>query len=216
MSVIPVYFQDMNELESVSFQILARIRKEGRGTVWTAQHFAGLGSATAVQHALARLARKGSLKRIGTGLYAYPEISRLVGTVPPEPEAIARAAARARGHRIAPTGVAALHRLGLSTQVPARNVFLTSGPTRRIQAAGMSIELRHASERRMAGGGEPPGLVLRALEALGPGQITESTINRLSRTLTAADAAKLVRAARQSAAWMRPVAGRIAETAAAR
>lgn len=194
-------------------RIMLRVRKEGRGSVWSPRHFAALGTPTAVQHALARLGRRGELQRIGLGLYLYPEPSSLLGTAPPAPEAIARAAARARGHRIAPTPATALNRLGLSTQVPGRNVFLTDGPSRSIRAAGVEIELRHASRRRMAGGEALPGLVLRALEGLGPEQANEQVLRKLGGSLRPEDGARLLRAASESPAWMRPLARRVAELA---
>lgn len=214
MSADHTYFGLMSASASLPERMMLRVRKEGRGSVWSPRHFAGLGTPTAIQHALARLARRGELQRIGLGLYLYPEHSRLLGTAPPAPEAVARAAARARGHRIAPTPAAALNRLGLTTQVPGRNVFLTDGPSRSIRAAGMEIELRHASRRRMAGGEALPGLVLRALEGLGPEHVDERALRRLGSALGPAEGARLLRAAEESPAWMRPLARRIAELAA--
>jgi len=199
---------------SVPERILARIRKEGRGSVWTPRHFAALGSPSAVQHALARLAGRGVLTRLGRGLYAYPEKSTLVGEVVPAPEVIARALARARGHTIAPTGAEALNRLGLSTQVPGRPVYLTSGPSRVVRAGGYRIELRHAAQKRLWRGNEKAGLVLRAIEALGPEQAqSERVLRALGVVLTPEDRVSLARNAGRVSGWMRPLVKQIARGA---
>ena len=43
-----------------------------------------------------------------------------------------------------PNGAAAANALGLTTQVPMRAVYLTSGPSRRLKLGAQMIEIRHA------------------------------------------------------------------------
>lgn len=52
-------------------------------------------------------------------------------------------------------GAAEANALGLTTQVPTREVFLTSGPTRKLQLGKRQIELKHGNRWQLALG-KPP------------------------------------------------------------
>jgi len=60
----------------------------------------------------------------------------LFGPVPADLDQIAAALARKTGSRLQSAGGQAANALGLSTQVPARAVYLTDGQTRSVQAGG--------------------------------------------------------------------------------
>ncbi len=61
------------------FQILSRIYGRGNGCVVTPGDFLDLGSRQAVDLALHRLAKKGTLRRLARGLYDYPRIDPELG-----------------------------------------------------------------------------------------------------------------------------------------
>jgi hypothetical protein len=210
----------LSAMETITHQpatgerILRRMRGKGRGTVWTPQHFMELGTPAAVHQALSRLVASGEVQRLAPGIYAFPRVSKRFGVpVPPAPEEIAHAVAGARGYEVEVTPARAANLLGLTTQVPSRNVFLTDGPSRTIVAGAQRIELRHASKHRLAGAGRKEGLVLRAMEYLGREEIGERTIRKLGGMLTAQERKRLVASAARAPTWMRAAAHRIAEQA---
>ena len=64
------------------------------------------------------------------------QVSRLVGPVPPEPEAVVGALAESRGESIAVHGAEAARQLGLSTQTPAVTGLPHVGAKSHLQAGG--------------------------------------------------------------------------------
>jgi len=86
-------------------------------------------SRSAIDITLHRLLKKGTLRRVIRGIYDYPKYSETLKTVlSPDSDQVAQALVRRFGWRIQFTGSTALNILGLSTQVPARIVYLSDGP----------------------------------------------------------------------------------------
>ncbi len=77
---------------------------------------------------------------MAAGLYYFPRKNERMGIpLSPDTDEIAAALARQTGTRIAPSGATAANRLGLSTQVPAKAVYLTDGRTRRVRVGNMDL-----------------------------------------------------------------------------
>ena len=196
--------------QAVANKILSRVYGTGRGTVFTSADFLDLGSRAAVDQALSRLTKRGVLQRLGRGLYHYPKSSPTLGPLSPSPEEIAGAVARKRGIRLQPSGARAANALGLSTQVPARSVYLTDAPSGTIRLGRQTLVLKHAAPRRMAGAGTTPAAVIEALRHLGPHGVTKAVISRLSHTLADADKQQLARLRLKAPTWMQPALTEIA------
>ncbi len=143
------------------------------GTPLTAKDLLHMGTRAAVDQSLSRLARRGVLMRAGRGIYVRPTQSRF-GARPPAAEILVAALASRRGERVAPHGAAAANQLGMTTQVPVREVYLTTGRARTLQLGAQVIELRHAPSWQLALGGRPAGAAIRALAWLGPEQAGEA------------------------------------------
>ena len=105
--------------------------------------------------------------RAGRGVYVRPVTSRF-GVRPPAPEKIVEALAGLKGETVAPSGASAANALGLTTQVPARMVYLTTGPARLLKVGRQEVELRHAPAWQLRWPRERAGQVVRALAWLGP------------------------------------------------
>ncbi len=56
------------------------------------------------------------------------------------------AAAQTRGETVAAHGSVAAYNLGLTTRAPAKLIYLTSGPSRRMTVGGEPVEFRHAPD----------------------------------------------------------------------
>jgi hypothetical protein len=116
--------------------------------------------------ALSRLAREGTVQRLGRGLYYYPKTNKRLGiAIPPDPDVIADALARQTGSRIAPSGATAANRLGLSTQVPAKPVYLTDGRSRQVRVGNFVVVVRHVAPKELPIGNRTSATVLQALRS---------------------------------------------------
>src|SRR5271165_1357432 len=119
--------------QSVDSHILARINRMKRGSVFVPADFLDLGSREAVDLALHRFARKGTIRRLARGLYDFPTEHPVLGLLSPSADAVAYTLAGRDRTRLQPAGAYAANLLGLSEQVPAKAVFLTDGPSRTVK-----------------------------------------------------------------------------------
>ena len=119
-----------------------------------------------MDQALSRLTERGQLIRAGRGVYLRPVTSRF-GTRAPSVQQAVEALASQRGEVIVPSGAAAANTLGLTTQVPVRSVYLTSGRSRTMNLGKQVVELRHAPRWQLALAHKPAGEAVRALAWLG-------------------------------------------------
>lgn len=197
---------------SLEDKIMANVTRRGRGCLFFGEDFQSFGSPEAVRQALSRLARAGAVRRIGTGLYHFPAINeKLGGELPPSMDTVARAIARRTGSRIVATGAQAANLLGLSTQVPAKPIYLTNGTSRSVAIGNYSIAFRHAGPRRMGVKHDVSILVFEALRYIGRPNVTDQVVTRLRRSLPAEAKAELRRDLPRAAIWMRPIVARITE-----
>jgi hypothetical protein len=197
---------------SIQDAILERIHKQGRGKVFIPKDFLDLGSRDAADQSLSRLARSGEIERLGRGLYHYPQMNERLGIpLGPDLDEIAEALGRQTGSRVVPSGAVAANRLGLSTQVPARPVYLTDGRTRQVRIGSMVIQIRHAAPKELPVGSRTSAMVFQALRYLGQAAVDDRVIARLRRVLSAGQRRELLRDARYTTEWIAAVVGRVAQ-----
>jgi len=158
--------------KSIDSMVLTAIKSRGRGSVFVPADFFELGSREAVDITLHRLARKGTIRRLARGVYDFPKDHPVLGQLSPSADAIAEALAGRDRTRIQPAGAYAANALGLSEQVPAKAVFLTDGPSRKVKVGSITIQLRRTTARNMAAAGRLSGLLIQALRALGQEHVT--------------------------------------------
>jgi hypothetical protein len=191
-------------------KITKRVRGKGRGSVWTPVDFLDLGSRACVEQALSRLVKRGLLRRLARGLYSYPKMSSRLGALTPAPDVIATALANSRRGRLQVSGARAANELGLTTQVPAKAVYLTDGPSKAVKVGRQEIRLKHVPSARLVGAGTKAGMVLEALRHLGP-DIDAGTIKRLGAQLSPRDKQTLNENLRAVSARVRPIIAQIAQ-----
>src|SRR5260370_1727908 len=104
--------------QSVDSRILARIHGRGHGPVFVPSDFLDLGSREAVDLALHRLTRKGTIRRLARGVYDFPKEHSVLGLLAPSADTVARALAGRDRTRLQPAGAYAANILGLSEQRP--------------------------------------------------------------------------------------------------
>lgn len=173
----------LNMLVSTDDQILKKIRKAKRGTLFFIDDFASIGNKKTVGKALERLVNSGELHRVATGIYVRPVNDELLGVVLPGIEEIAEAIRKRDKARIVPTGSYALYKLGLTTQVPMNVVYYTDSTARKIKVGKQTITFKRASARNLSAIGDISKLVIQALKAIGKDKVTEEELDRLRELL---------------------------------
>ncbi len=189
--------------------IRRKISAKRRGWVFTPIAFASIGSRAAVDQALSRLQREGGIRRLAQGLYEFPRIHPTIGELSPSPEAIAKAVAAKTQTEIMMSGAHAANLLGLSTQVPTHNVFLTDGRSRTIRVGNQEVMLKHVAPSKMLGVGTEAGLVIQALRSLGPRHVEESHMASLSEKLPESVKAEIKQLTPGAPGWLQPTLKRM-------
>lgn len=202
---------ERRQLKSIDTQILEAITIRGHGAVFVPTDFLDLGSRQAVDIALHRLVRKGTIRRLARGIYDFPEEHPILGKLQPSPEKIAQALVGRDCTRIQPSGAYAANILGLSEQVPAKVVFLTDGPSRKVKIGATTIQLRRTTPKNMAMVGRLSGLLIQALRELGKENVTPERITHLKRILPMDKRKTLLKDIRLAPAWMHPIFKILAE-----
>ncbi len=192
-------------LQTVATSIKERILEHGPGWCFTSRDFQDLNSATGIRSTLSRLCRDKMIRRLTQGLYEYPRESLLLGVLPPQVDQIARAYSEKNGVRIQPSGAYAANLVGLSEQVPARIVFLTTGPSHKLVIGKMEIQFRTASDKTMFTAGTKVGLAIQAIRSLGKDHIDRKTHMRLSRFLKATSKEDLIASTKYAPQWIRMI-----------
>lgn len=198
------------QADSVDSQVLAKIRQQGPGTVFTPADFVDLGPRNAVDLALSRNARAGAIRKLARGVYDLPRRDARFGDLSPSPDDVASALAGRDGARLQASGAHAANLLGLSDQVPVRLTFLTDGRSRRVQLGRQQITLKHTTPKQMATAGRISGTVIQALRWLGRDHVDDKVVNTLRRRLSDADKRQLQQDLRYAPTWVADVMRRVA------
>ncbi|MDT8261728.1 DUF6088 family protein [Roseomonas sp. DSM 102946] len=195
-------------MQRLTEQILSHAEGLPEGAPISAKGLLHLGNRAAVDQALSRLVERGRLMRAGRGVYLRLISSRF-GTRSPSVEQAVEALASQRGEVIVPSGAAAANTLGLTTQVPVRSVYLTSGRSRTMSLGKQIVELRHAPRWQLALANRPAGEAVRALAWLGPDK-AEAALQALKRKLPSTTFQELVAVAPQLPTWLARSVGKAA------
>ncbi|MCX6835581.1 MAG: DUF6088 family protein, partial [candidate division Zixibacteria bacterium] len=164
-----------------------------------------------VNSALERLAKQGTIRRLMRGVYEYPAYSKLLNApASPDPDAIARAIARAHGWTILPSGNTALNLLGLSTQVPAKWEYFSDGPTKTYTWSGGKLAFKRRANKETTSLSPKTALVVQALKTLGADNIDRSTLATLRKRLDEKDRKRAVKEARYATSWIYEIIKRLA------
>lgn len=195
---------------TASDRIIKRAQTSGRGSVFTPSDFVDIAGRASIDQSLSRLVKAGRLRRLSRGLYDLPKIHPKLGALAPSPDVVAQALARETGSVVQIAGARAANVLGLSTQVPAKNTYLTDGPARRVILGKRVIDLRHASPKHLVAPGSAAGTVVQALRHLGAPRATE-VVDVASQQLSIGDKRLLGKTLGQAPAWMRSTLLKIAQ-----
>jgi hypothetical protein len=189
-------------------QILDRMNSTG---VWTPNDFLDLGSRTAVDKVLQRLATSNTIRRIDRGLYDVPRVNRLTAKPSnPDYRAVIDAVARRDKARLLVDGITAANQLGLTHAVPAHVTVHTDARLRPIQMDQLRIDFKLTAPSRLYWAGRPAMPIVQALHWLHDMLPSDqgSILKRLKKVLWASDSATAIRQDLQNGldalpGWMR-------------
>jgi hypothetical protein len=160
-------------------------------------------SADSIDKALSELSKEGKIRRIARGLYEYPRYSELLQQdLSPDIDKVAHAYARKFNWYIQPSGETALNLLGLSTQVPGRYLYLSSGPNRLHEILGTSLEFKHTSLKESGFKYALSAVVVQALKALGKERVTEETMQAIRKHLDPKMCSKILKDTKSTTTWI--------------
>jgi predicted transcriptional regulator of viral defense system len=118
-------------MERLTEIILKKTNALPEGAPVSAKMLLHLGTRPAIDQSLSRLVRRGKLLRAGRGVYVSPVVTRFGSSAPLVEKLIGELSVQ-RGETIVPSGASSANALGLTTQVPVRTVYLTSGRSRKL------------------------------------------------------------------------------------
>ena len=198
-------------MQTMKNQIVSRIVRRGAGKAFTAKDFLDVASRGTIDVTLAALVKEGIIRRVQRGLYDAPRSNpELGGQLRPDIDEAAQALARRYRWKIVPDGPWAANLLGLSTQVPAKIVYLTDGPSKDVSIGRRTIFFKHARPKAFAGLDGKTALVVQALRDIGKDRVGEREILLLRTAMSAAEKKKLVQGSRFAVDWIYEVAKKIA------
>jgi hypothetical protein len=198
--------------QSSENKILKRVRGAGSSWSFSPRDFLDLGERATIDSALHRLAAKGQVRRVIRGIYDYPRYSELLKQqLSPDIDQVARAVARKFRWRIQPSGATALNLLGLSTQVPARVVYLSDGPDKSFKVGNTTLAFEHTALKEAGFKLGESGLIVQALKSLGQERITPEVISKIRIWLPTSLRSRVLADTKTATGWVYSAIQQIAQ-----
>ena len=169
--------------QSIENKVLEHLKYRQRGKIYFTNDFATLGTSESIRKSLSNLVKKDILIRLTQGIYLYPKIDKDLGVLYPSVDDVCRAIAKRDKARIEPTGIFALHSLGLSTQIPVNVVYLTDGIPRKIKYGNRTIKFKKTAPKNLAMKGKVSSLVITALKQIGKENVSQEVELQLTKVL---------------------------------
>lgn len=200
--------KDEFNMQSIDSKILTIVSKRGRGSIFFSSDFSSLGESKTILKSLERLTNNNKIIRLARGMYYYPKIDKVLGlgVLYPSLEEIAQAIAKRDKARIVPTGLYALNKLGISTQVPMNVVYLTDGSPRNIKIGnGKGIKFKHVVPKKLAFQNELAMLVTLALSEIKEENVTSEHLSQIKKVLRNEKKENIMKDASLMPAWIKSI-----------
>lgn len=187
---------------NLSEKIIDRIN-ELKIEAFTVNDIIDLGTYDNLRKTLERMVKQKKIRRLIRGVYDIPKLNNTFNILnPPSIDGVAKALARSFNWDISPSGNYALNILGLSTQVPSKYVYISSGPYREYIVDNLVIEFRHASLKEIKSFSYNTNLVIQSLKELGKDNITDDILKIISNKFTFDEILKICDEAKHTTIWI--------------
>jgi hypothetical protein len=184
-----------------------QVSKSPNGSVFVPSDFLGITTLVNINNILKRLSKKGSIKRILWGVYAKPYYSELLGKeLAPTLEDVVNAIARKNKWCIAPTGAVALNRIGLSTQIPVKVEYASTGTGKVFTYGNMEIKFLHRSGKDIMDKSAITLVFIQALKELGKLHVDADVKQALLSRLTPDQIDTVYKETKDATSWVFDVA----------
>ena len=120
----------------------------------------------------------------------------------PSAEAVARKIVEEEGAVLAVHGAEAARRLGLTTQMQTRHIFLTNGSRHRFRLGKADVTIKSVSPKKLALAGRPAGLAHLALLYLGKEEVDHEVLTAIRDRLPKQEFQALIAAKRVLPGWL--------------
>lgn len=189
----------MNQYEEAFYFIAGH----GRGWAFSASDLLKNFTRQKADDALHYLTGKGKIRRINRGLYDYPKYSEYLNQkLSPDIDQVARAIARKFNWKIEISGNSALNLLGLSTQVEAKYIYHSNGPTRKYDIMGTSLFFKKSSLKNIGFKHKESSIIVQALKELGKDRVDLEIIMKIKSQISSDKYNKILNDTRNTTAWI--------------
>lgn len=131
---------------------------------FSSSDFLDLGNYKAVSKALEKLEDEGKTLRAKRGIYYLRNNNNIFKIIePPDIYEVAKAIARQYNWNIVPSGNFSLNLVGLSTQVPSKYIFISSGPYNKYKIDNIELIVKHSTSKEVS---SLPLNILIAIQAI--------------------------------------------------
>lgn len=190
-------------MQFIEDKIISRIYGHGRGWCFSQADFIDLAPRGTIDSALHRFAERGTIRRVTRGLYDYPRYSDYMQReMGPEMDQASHALARKYKWHIVPNGPTSLYLLGLSTQVPARYVYISSGPNKKYDLLGSVLEFRHQKTQQTFFKYPESALIVQSIQSLGKDGITPLLRESIGKRFKKTELKRIIRDTTSVSGWI--------------
>jgi len=192
-------------------QIKSIIESAPDGTLFIASDFHKIENTNAIHVYMKRLIDQKVLIKYSRGIYQKPKFNtKLNSFISPTLMETAETIARNNNWTIIPTGETALNGLGLSTQIPNKLVYVTTGPNKKYVINNRSIEFKHSFRiSEIMTKHQKVAIAFQAFRSLGKNYINDIEANRFSTRFTDSELTELKDLALKSTRWISEFAQRL-------
>ena len=183
-------------------KIIYRI-KELNIEAFTINDIIELGTYDNLRKTLERMTKSNLIRRLIRGVYDIPKYNKTFNMLtPPSIDGIAKALARSFNWDIYPSGNYALNILGLSTQIPSKYIYISSGPYRKYDYDGTVIEFKHASLKETKAYSYNVNLIIQAFKELGKENINNDILKTVANKFSAIELEEICKEAKNTTIWI--------------
>lgn len=190
-------------MQAYTKQIEQKIKTFNRGKVFIAEDFLDTVSYETIRRTLNRFVEEKKIKRIMPGFYYKPKYSELIEEYEaPSINELATAIGRKYNWDIAPSQNAALNMFSLSTQVPTKYEYVSSGKTIKYNIGDIEILFKKVKQGEISNMSFKTASVIQAIKGLGKDKINEEDMKIISSKLTPNERENLLKEAKYARVWI--------------
>ena len=187
---------------TIDKDILNRLNEQNI-KVFTINDIIDLGSYDNLRKILERMTKSGILRRLIRGVYEIPKYNKTFNMIaPPSIDEIAKALARNFNWDIYPSGNYALNILGVSTQIPSKYIYISSGHNRKYEYEGNIIVFKHATLKETNSFSYITNIVIQAFKELGKDNITDDIIKLICQKFSSDEINLICEEAKKTTIWI--------------